>query len=69
MQKEYDFSNAEQGKFYTDIEEIEIPDDRRNFMMDSMDKVFHRIEYAEINADYMEHDAFWKQSDNERTVE
>jgi len=25
MKKEYDFTNAEQGKFYTPIEEIEIP--------------------------------------------
>ena len=25
MKKEYDFSNAEQGKFYTPIEEIELP--------------------------------------------
>ena len=25
MEKEYDFSNAEQGKFYRPIEELEIP--------------------------------------------
>ena len=25
MEKEYDFSNAEQGKFYHPIEELEIP--------------------------------------------
>jgi hypothetical protein len=25
MKKEYDFSNAEQGKFYTPVEEIELP--------------------------------------------
>lgn len=25
MKKEYDFTNAQQGKFYTPIEEIEVP--------------------------------------------
>jgi hypothetical protein len=25
MKEEYDFSNAEQGKFYTDVEDIQLP--------------------------------------------
>ncbi len=40
MKKEYDFTNAEQGKFYRPIEELEIPiyldKDVRTFFMDSM---------------------------------
>ncbi len=40
MKKEYDFTNAEQGKFYRPIEELEIPiyldKDVRTFFMDKM---------------------------------
>jgi len=37
MKKEYDFTNAEQGKFYRPIEELDIPiyldDEVKNFFM------------------------------------
>ncbi|AQQ70240.1 hypothetical protein SMSP2_00583 [Limihaloglobus sulfuriphilus] len=37
MKKEYDFTNAEQGKFYTPIEELDIPiyldRDNREFLL------------------------------------
>ena len=40
MKKEYDFTNAEQGKFYRPIEELELPiyldKDVRTFFMDKM---------------------------------
>ncbi|RUA06822.1 MAG: hypothetical protein DSY43_01140 [Gammaproteobacteria bacterium] len=42
MKKEYDFTNAEQGKFYRPIEELNIPvyldDDIKQFFMKSMKK-------------------------------
>jgi len=45
MKKEYDFTNAEQGKFYRPIDELEIPiyldKDVRTFFMDKIrDKTF-----------------------------
>jgi hypothetical protein len=40
MKKEYDFTNAEQGKFYRPIEKLELPiyldKDVRTFFMDKM---------------------------------
>ena len=40
MKKEYDFTNAEQGKFYRPIEELDIPiyldDDVKNFFLENM---------------------------------
>jgi len=40
MKQEYDFTNAEQGKFYRPIEELEIPiyleKDVKSFFMDKM---------------------------------
>jgi len=40
MKKEYDFTNAEQGKFYTPIEEIEIPiyldNDIKNYLLQNI---------------------------------
>ena len=37
MKKEYDFTNAEQGKFYRPIEELDIPiyldDENKNFFL------------------------------------
>jgi len=40
MKKEYDFTNAEQGKFYRPIDELEIPiyldKDIRTFFIDKM---------------------------------
>lgn len=40
MKQEYDFTNAEQGKFYRPIEELELPiyldKDVRTFFMDKM---------------------------------
>ncbi|RUA04280.1 MAG: hypothetical protein DSY43_06620 [Gammaproteobacteria bacterium] len=42
MKKEYDFTNAEQGKFYRPIEELNIPvyldDDIKQFFMKSIKK-------------------------------
>jgi len=40
MKEEYDFTNAEQGKFYRPIEELDIPiyldDDVKNFFLENM---------------------------------
>ncbi len=42
MKEEYDFTNAEQGKFYRPIEELEIPiyldKEIQNFLMKHIDK-------------------------------
>ena len=36
-----------------------------SFMLNSIDEVINRVKKAEENADYKEHDAFWKQFDND----
>ena len=40
MKKEYDFTNAEQGKFYAPIEELDIPiyldDEVKRFFLDKL---------------------------------
>ncbi len=42
MKKEYDFTDAEQGKFYRPVEELEIPiylnDENKKFFMKNMKK-------------------------------
>ena len=44
------------------IEKIEIKgDDTQSFIVSSKDEVLKRLESAQKNADYKEHDAFWKE--------
>ena len=42
MKKEYDFTNAEQGKFYRPVEELDIPiyldDDVKKFFLKNMNE-------------------------------
>ena len=46
------------------IEKMVIKDDAsKSFMVSSKDEVSQRLENAEKNADYEEHDAFWKEMD------
>lgn len=46
MEKEYDFSKAEQGKFYRPLEELDIP-----VYLDKKVKVFFNKKAAEKNID------------------
>jgi len=44
------------------IEKMVIKDDvSKSFMVSSKDEILQRLENAEKNADYEEHDAFWKE--------
>jgi len=44
------------------IEKIIISDEAsKSFIVDSIDEIHKRIESAEKNADYQEHDLFWKE--------
>ena len=44
------------------IEKMIITDDTsKSFIVSSIDEVHQRIESAEKNADYQEHDLFWKE--------
>jgi len=49
MKKEYDFTNAEQGKFYRPIDELEIPiyldRDIRTFFIDKMKEKSFSLNY------------------------
>ena len=42
------------------IEKMEIKQ-KPNFMIDNVDEVKKRVELAERNANYIEHDVFWKE--------
>jgi len=42
------------------IEKMEIKQ-KPNFMIDNVDEVKKRVELAEKNANYIEHEAFWKE--------
>jgi hypothetical protein len=52
MKKEYDFTNAEQGKFYRPIEELEIPiyldKEVREFLMKKMKKKDNNFSLSNI---------------------
>jgi len=43
------------------IKNIVISDDSRSFMVSSVEEVRKRLASAEKNADYKEHDDFWKE--------
>jgi len=43
------------------IKKMVITDDSKSFMVSSVEEVRKRIESAEKNAEYEEHDAFWKE--------
>lgn len=42
------------------IKNMVITDDSRSFMLSSVEEVHKRLADAEKNADYKEHDDFWK---------
>jgi len=43
------------------IKKMVITDDSKSFMVSSVEEVRKRIDNAEKNAEYEEHDAFWKE--------
>jgi hypothetical protein len=53
MKEEYDFSNAEQGKFYVPIEELDIPiylnTEVRNFFMKKLKSLKMKDENFSLN--------------------
>lgn len=52
MKEEYDFSNAEQGKFYRSMEELEIPiyldKDVKDFLMATLQKKEGEVSLSEL---------------------
>jgi len=43
------------------VKNMVITDDSKSFMVDSVEEVRKRLDSAEKNADYKEHDDFWKE--------
>ncbi|HFU77806.1 MAG TPA: hypothetical protein ENK68_04815 [Epsilonproteobacteria bacterium] len=43
------------------IKKMVITDDSRSFMVSSVEEVRKQLDDAETNADYKEHDDFWKE--------
>ncbi len=65
MKFEYDLTNAEQSKFYRLMDALDLPTNLDSFEVSTMDEISNRIEKAEENADYIEHEIFWKELDNQ----
>lgn len=65
MKFEYDFANTKQSKFYRLKDTLDLPTNLYSFEVSTMDEISNRIEKAEENADYIEHEIFWKELDNQ----
>lgn len=65
MKYEYDFANTEQSKLCRPINALELSTDFYGFEVSTIDEVSSRILKAEENADYVEHEFFWKAIDNQ----
>ena len=65
MKYEYDFANAEQSKLCRPINALELSTVFYGFEVSTIDEVSSRILKAEENADYVEHEIFWKAIDNQ----
>ena len=64
MKFEYDFTNPEQGKFCSSMDTLDLLTNLHSLEVSSMTEVFNRIQKSEENADYLEHEIFWKELDN-----
>lgn len=65
MKKEYDFSNAEQGKFYIPIEEIELP---IYFDKDILEFLSQKCQLTQINLQTLVNDLIRKDIEIARRV-
>ena len=65
MKYEYDFANAEHRKHHKPMDALELSTDFYGFEVSTIDEVSSRILKAEENADYVEHEIFWKAIDNQ----
>ena len=65
MKYEYDLTNTEQSKFYRSMDALVLPTNLYSFEVSTMDEISNRIDKAEENADYIEHEIFWKELDNQ----
>mgnify|MGYP000078869408 CR=1 FL=1 len=65
MKEEYDFSNAEQGKFYTPIEEIELP---IYLDKDILDFLSQKCQLTQINLQTLVNDLIRKDIEIARRV-
>jgi len=64
MNLKYDDTSAVEGKFFRPTDALDFPTNLYSFEVSSMSEVSKRIEKAEENAEYEEHDDFWKELDN-----
>jgi len=61
MNLKYDDTSAVEGKFFRPTDVLDFPTNLYSFEVSTMDEISNRIEKAEENADYIEHEIFWQE--------
>jgi len=64
MNLEYDDTSAMKRQFSRPIDALDLQTNLYTFEVSSMSEVSRRIQKAEDNAEYEEHDDFWEELDN-----